>query len=264
MVLRPISKAAAALVHGVVRSLLALGHVASIRLREVLRLRVIWSDDYFHNTPRDRRALPVLCFGDSLTEGYHGVWTHPAYSPAANPNGDEIASVRLRPYSIRLGHRLAGDVGDAGEGYKASLRYACVRAYSGWTAEELLPALRAALREQPWRAACILAGSNDIILAGEDAITARSRVERLHEACDAAGVPVVVLTNLDADLTHHGMVPADQAATRRHALEELATVLGRSGRPIADVRAALPLSAAHFDDCMHPSPEGARRARPAY
>jgi len=214
----------------------------------------------------DRRALPVLCFGDSITEGYHGVWIHPDFSPSTNEGGNEIANVRLRPYSVRLGHHLANDASDGAEGYRAALRYASVRAYSGWSAEELLPALRAALRERPWRAACILAGSNDVILAGEDAATVLRRVARLHEACDTAGVPVVVMTLPDADLAHHGMVPAEAADSRRKVLAQVAeglTAVCRSKNPqrrcLSDVRDALPLSAELFDDCMHPSPAGSDR-----
>ena len=76
---------------------------------------------------------------------------HPEFSPKTNPNGEEIDNLRLRPYSIRLGARLAADAADDAEGYRAALRYACVRAYSGWTAEELLAPLRAALRERSCR-----------------------------------------------------------------------------------------------------------------
>ena len=202
----------------------------------------------------------MLCFGDSLTEGYHGVWVHPAFSPETNPNGDEIAHVRLRPYSIRLGHLLAQDATDAGEGYRASLRYACVRAYSGWTAEELRPALQAALQERSWRAACILAGSNDVILQGEDCATVLARLSQLHQACDDAGVPVITLTLPDADLTHHGMVPPAEADTRRKVLGDVSEALlarcHSSRRPLAHVRAALPLGPELFDDCMHPNAAG--------
>jgi lysophospholipase L1-like esterase len=211
-------------------------------------------------TMADRRSLPVLCFGDSLTEGYHGVWVHPEFSPPSNTNGDEVNNVRFRPYAARLGHRLAVDVNDATEGYKACLRYACTRAYSGFTAEELLPQLRAALRERHWRAVCILAGSNDVVLQGVSAETALARLRQLHEACDAAGVPVVAVTPPDADTAYHGLVPSEVAETRRQTLAQLSADLtalcARQKRPLADARAALPLCADHYDDCMHLSAIG--------
>ena len=235
----------------------ALSRLTALLTKHVLRLTALLG----YSPPTiDRRSLPVLCFGDSITEGYHGVWQHPEFSPAANTNENEISNVRFHPYAVRLGHLLAADAADAAEGYKAALRYACVRAYSGWTAEELTPQLNAALRERPWRAACVLAGTNDAVLAGVDAATTLARIQRLHEACDAAGVPVVVLTPPDADLAHHGLVPAEEAAQRRTVITEVADGLIRtskkSGRALADVRAALPLCAAFFDDCLHPSPDG--------
>lgn len=208
----------------------------------------------------DRRALPVLCFGDSLTEGYFGVWAHPDFSPPTNTGGDEVANVRFRPYAVRLGYRLAADAADADAGYKAALRYATTRAYSGWTAEELLPQLRAALRERPWRCACILAGSNDVVLEGADRDTVLSRVRALHAACEEAGVPVVAMTLPDADLKHHGLVPPAHAERRRQTLSDVSAELARVCKarrtPLADVRRALPLCAEHYDDCMHPSPSG--------
>ena len=54
----------------------------------------------------------------------------------------------------------------------------------------MLPRLRAMLRAGPWRAVCLMAGSNDIILEGASAETALARVAALHAACDEAGVPV--------------------------------------------------------------------------
>ena len=95
---------------------------------------------------------PVLCFGDSLTEGYSNIWQHPVFGPShPDDPAQEMARLRFHPYSIQLGARLAADAGEAGGGYAAALRYACCRAYSGWTAEELLPRLGRALDEGLWR-----------------------------------------------------------------------------------------------------------------
>lgn len=211
-----------------------------------------------------RRSLPVLCFGDSLTEGYHGVWIHPEFSPADrvpfDGSGHEIGHVRFRPYGVRLGAALASDAADGAEGYKAALRYAVTRAYSGFTAEALQPMLGAALRERPWRCACILAGTNDVVLEGADASTVLSRIEALHDACDQAGLPVIAVTLPDADLKHHGMVPPAEAEERRAVLAAVAEGIARScrrrKRPLADARADLPLGPELYDDCLHPSPAG--------
>ena len=50
---------------------------------------------------------PVLCFGDSITEGYHGIWDHPEFGPRGKPNADELVHVRMHSYAIRLGALLA-------------------------------------------------------------------------------------------------------------------------------------------------------------
>lgn len=213
---------------------------------------------------RLRTALPVLCFGDSLTEGYHGVWPHPTFGPS-NKGTDEMLHVRLHPYSIRLGARLAAASGVPRESvhYGVSLRHAEPRAYSGWTAAELLPRLRAALRGGPWRACVVLAGSNDVIGEGVTAEVAFARVAALHAACDACGVPVIVVTPPDCDTTYHGMVPADERKARRSELSELARRIldscRRDGRAVVDARAALPMDDGHselWDDAIHMSPLG--------
>ena len=216
---------------------------------------------------------PVLCFGDSLTEGYFNIWQHPIFGPD-NPDdpAQEMTRLRLHPYSIRLGARLAEDVADNAAGYASVLRYACCRAYSGWTAKELLPQLRRALGEGPWRACVILAGDNDIIIQGASAATACLRVGALIDECDRAGVRCVVALNPDADLAHNGLVPADEAEQRREAISSLAAALrercSREGRPCVDLRAVLPLgrdpveqrrNAELWDDSLHFTPRGSDR-----
>lgn len=114
--------------------------------------------------PADRRSQPVLCFGDSITEGYHNIWPHPTFAPATRvlPRDvlqNEHAALLCHPYSIALGRMLSQDACDDAEGYKGSLRYARARGFSGWTAAELLPALRRSLNEGPWRCAVIMAVS---------------------------------------------------------------------------------------------------------
>ena len=211
---------------------------------------------------------PVLCFGDSITEGYHGIWDHPEFGPKGKANCDELVHLRMHSYAIRLGALLARDAGAVSDAsacdYSTALGYAEARAYSGWTAERMLPRLEAALRAGPWRCVCLMAGSNDIILEGAPASAAHARVARLHAVCDAAGVPLVVLVNSDCDAARHGAVPPADAAARRAALDELAARVRGAAvtrkRALADVRAAMPLDAAHadwWDDCIHPSPAGA-------
>mmetsp|Transcript_24551 Transcript_24551/g.76924 ORF Transcript_24551/g.76924 Transcript_24551/m.76924 type:complete len:261 (-) Transcript_24551:28-810(-) len=215
-------------------------------------------------TPRlNDHVRPVLCFGDSITEGYHNIWPHKTIAPQrtlpANVNRHEHAALLCHPYSIRLGSLLADDVGDGAGGYKDSLRYARARAYSGWTAEELLPVLRRSLREGPWRCAVIMAGCNDILWRNASAATTLTHLEALYAACDEAGVPVVALSNTEADLGE--FFSGEQLAERTAALREVAAgvLQMRSKRAVADVRAALPLGAQHFDDALHPSPAGSDR-----
>ena len=216
---------------------------------------------------------PVLCFGDSLTEGYSNIWQHPVFGPShPDDPAQEMARLRFHPYSIQLGARLAADAGEAAGGYAAALRYACCRAYSGWTAEELLPRLCRALDEGPWRACVLLAGDNDIIMQGTSAATAYRRVGALIDECDRAGVRCVVALNPDADLAHNGVVPAAEAEPRRQAIAALAAALRerceREGRPCVDLRAVLPLgrepaeqrrNAELWDDGLHFSPRGSDR-----
>ena len=54
---------------------------------------------------------PVLCFGDSITEGYHGIWDHPEFGPKGKANCDELVHLRMHSYAIRLGALLARDAG---------------------------------------------------------------------------------------------------------------------------------------------------------
>ena len=211
----------------------------------------------------DLRTQCVLCFGDSITEGYFGIWPHATLAPPDRPalpvdvEGHEHTALRTHPYSIRLGQLLANDVGDGAGGYKASLRYARARAYSGWTAEGLLPVLCRSLREGPWRCAVLMAGVNDIIWEQASAATVLQRLEDLCCACEAVGVPVVVLTNPEADLGEFFTAP-EELAERTAALAAVAdgVLRMRKRRAVADVRTALPLQPEFFDDALHPSPAG--------
>ena len=163
----------------------------------------------------DVRSYPVLCFGDSITEGYHNIWPHPTNAPGRRNfpedgsawHAHEHSRLLLKPYAIHLGYLLAADVGDCDSGYSASLRYARARGFSGWTAEELLPELRRSLREGAWRCAVIMAGVNDVLRDGVvDVPTLLARIEQLFRACDEAGVRVVALTPLECDMANHGWV----------------------------------------------------------
>jgi len=215
------------------------------------------------------RSQPVLCFGDSITEGYHNIWPHEGVAshrkPAADMNANEHKQLLCHPYAIRLGQLLAADVCDGAGGYKDSLRYARARGYSGWTAQELLPVLRRALREGPWRCVVIMAGANDVLWEGASARTVLARLDELYEACDEAGVPVVALTNIEldfAELLSSGILPDEAARVER--TETLAAVAGgvmqiKGRRVVADARAALPFGAAFFDDAIHPSAAGSDR-----
>ena len=72
-------------------------------------------------------------------------------------------------------------------------------------------------------------------------------------------MPVVALSNTEADLGE--FFSGEQLAERTAALREVAAGMlqMRSKRAVADVRAALPLGAQHFDDALHPSPAGSDR-----
>ena len=251
---------------------------------------------------RTRKDAPVLCFGDSLTEGYHGVWIHPTYSPPSNPNdpAKETEAMKLHPYALRLGDRLADQAGDDTPQRRA--RYACCRAWkpgqkfveptstrayairaetdarvrdrsrdpsrkfprrwNGWTAEDLKPMLARELRAGPWRCAVILAGSNDVVFGAAPDV-ALERIRALWRMCDAAGVPVVVVANPPADLTHHGWVTKGGtdfscAAARTAAMAALGATVEQAaaGRPTVAAMPQDDAHAAHWDDCLHFSPAG--------
>ena len=216
-------------------------------------------------TPRlavDPRWSPVLCFGDSITEGYHNIWPHPELAPhrslPPDVDANEHMALLCHPYSIRLGQLLAADVGDGAGGYLSSLRYARVRAYSGWTSEELLPVLTRSLREGNWRCAVLMAGVNDIIKERASASTILCRLEELCAVCEAVGVPVVLLTNLEADLGE--FFGPDDLTERKAALDELASGVLRMRTErrivVADARAAIPFGPEYFDDALHLKPMG--------
>jgi len=153
--------------------LLAAAAAAALLLRRRRRQRLM-------------QQAPVLCFGDSLTEGYHGVWHAPsAPQSPPNPSDGELEHLRFRPYALRLGARLA-EAADptAFIHYGLALRHAETRAYSGWTAAELRERLGAALNGGPWRAVVILAGTNDVVMEGTTAEVAAGRVRALWRLCD--------------------------------------------------------------------------------
>lgn len=219
-------------------------------------------------------GAPVLCFGDSLTAGYHGVW-HSAHAPQSppNPNRDELAHARFRPYSLRLGARLAAAAGlPAAEVTAASaLRFAEDRAYSGWAAAELHPRLVAALHGGPWRAVVLLAGTNDIVLYGVSAEATLARVEALCSTCEDLGVPVLVVTPPDCATDQVGPVPKEEAPVRRACLSTFAAKLREAskarGRVVVDAYRWFPAqdnvdstsqcwSSSFWDDGLHLSCKG--------
>ena len=212
-----------------------------------------------------RKDAPVLCFGDSLTCGYHGVWVHPSYSPKTNPDDParETEAVRLKPYAIRLDEKLAAQAGS--QSPQRDL-FAVHRGYSGWTAEQLLPALRRELRAGPWRCAVVFAGSNDVVF-GEAAEAALDRIRALWRACDDARIPVVVVPNPPADLRYHGWVTAGgtaeglaRAEARKGAMVALGALVraaaAAEGRPAVPILVQDEAHARHWDDCLHLSPAG--------
>lgn len=216
-----------------------------------------------HSAGSDARSHPVLCFGDSITEGYFNIWPHPEMAPQRTLPSDveehEHKALLCHSYAIRLGQLLAKDVGDGAGGYKASLRYARARAYSGWTAADLLPVLHRSLREGSWRCCVLMAGVNDVVWERASAATVLARLEDLCVACESAGVPVIILTNPEADLGAMGVFQAGEELSER--MSTLAAVADgvqrmRTRRVVADARAALPLRAEFFDDSLHPSAAG--------
>ena len=214
-------------------------------------------------------TCPVLCFGDSLTEGYHGVWKHPRYSPAGNPDhpAEETVAMRLHPYCLKLGDCLADAAGDGTPSRRA--RHAIHRAWNGWTADELLAMLRRELMAGPWRCCVILAGSNDVVFGVSVEETLR-RIRCLWKLCDEAGVPVVVVPNPPAALQYHGWVNPgtaegiERAAQRTKALIELGKEVEKAAA--AEKRPCTPIiyqgddecrdNDQYWDDCLHFSPAG--------
>lgn len=175
--------------------------------------------------------------------------------------------MRLHPYCLRLGDLLADASGDSTIQRRA--RHAVHRAWSGWTAEQLLPMLQRELVAGPWRCCVILVGSNDICF-GAPADVALERIRALWRACDEEGVPVVVVPNPPADLRFHGLVnPGDEAGEKRaleriQAMDELGQLVVEAAA--ADGRAATPIvrqgddacleQDCLWDDCIHFSPAG--------
>ena len=92
------------------------------------------------------KEAPVLCFGDSITQGYHGIWQHPTFGPrSGKANADELINILLHPYAWRLGALLATSAGAASDPAACdgitSLKFAEMHAFSGWTAEAIIYAL---------------------------------------------------------------------------------------------------------------------------
>ena len=249
---------------------------------------------------------PALLFGDSITSGFWGVFFHSVYGPrlpprpkAAGPGAAGPPS--YHPYGLRLSERLGGgrlevapspDVAGLVRCQNAAVE---VRSFPGWPAERLLAPLQDALREGDYRCAVVLAGSNDIVFGGspEDALES---VERLHAACEAAGLRVLVLLPPDCDTAEFGaIIPAEAAASRKAALAQvscsrvglrgaasmrytrlaifempnawpspaaqlsdlIAARCREMGRPFVDLRRLLSMGEADlWDDCIHPSPLG--------
>lgn len=174
--------------------------------------------------------------------------------------------VRYYPYATRLGALLAQDEGQP-PGVDSALRFAECRAYSGWTAADLLPKLRAELAAPGrWRAVVVLAGGNDILLAGRTAAEALESVRALHTACDDAQVPLVVVVNSGVDMEHFAPVPSERKGLVAKAMSELSEGLSaqaaREGRAVVDARSILPMDRAHaelWDDSLHYSPAGSQK-----
>lgn len=205
----------------------------------------------------------MLCFGDSLTGGYHGVWKHPVYGPS-NPGRGELSVVKFHPYALKLGARLATTAaGTESEVFTGqSLAHAEAVHYSGWTASQLRPRLEAALKAGPWRACVILAGTNDVIF-GVSAAEATARVAELYTLCERQGLPVIAISNPDCDTKWHGLVDPPRVQSCRAAIAELAAGVAREcaqrGHALVDGRAVLPMDEAHahlWDDSLHFSPQG--------
>mmetsp|Transcript_51558 Transcript_51558/g.95390 ORF Transcript_51558/g.95390 Transcript_51558/m.95390 type:complete len:239 (-) Transcript_51558:127-843(-) len=220
------------------------------------------------------QMAPVLCFGDSLTAGYHGVWQHPLIHPS-NPNKNELSNVRFHPYAYALGAELFLDrnperrKADSEVFSPEALTCAEAYGYSGFCADELLPKLECALKAGPWRCCVVLAGSNDIIGGGCSVEVTLERIKALYAACERAAVPVVVLVNTDCDTANHGMVPAAEAGVRRQRLRDLGDALVKFSQakawPCCDVRdrfrfpqSAEDPSAELWDDSLHYSPKGSQ------
>lgn len=134
------------------------------------------------------------------------------------------------------------------------------RGFSGWTSHDLLPVLRRALREGPWRCVVIMAGINDVIWERASASVVVARLAELYSACDEAGVPVLAVTNIESDLSEFFAIE-EECAERQATLQAVAhSVLHLKGkRAVVDARTKLPLCAAHYDDAIHLSPAGARK-----
>lgn len=213
-----------------------------------------------------RKSDMVLCFGDSLTEGYHGVWRNARNSPKSNEIDAlrEVKAVKLHPYCIFLGECLADAANDFSPQRRA--RYAAHRAWSNWTTDQLLPMLRREINAGPWRCCVILAGSNDILL-GHPPSEVLERIRALWKVCDEQSLPVVVIPNPPAELWYHGWTEQgdesgkQRAKERSRAMAELSRLVEAAA--VEEGRAVTPIMKQvgnglefFFDDALHLSPAG--------
>ena len=214
-------------------------------------------EGYRRRRSRARRSAPILCFGDSITAGYVGVWG------PKNPNEREVENVSFHPYALRLGELLVGKAATVTD----CLRKAQALGYSGYTAQELLPELRRALRAGPWRAVVVCAGTNDVSRENVDEDEIYRRILALVSLCERWGVPVVVLPPLDCDLAwvkyvnpHVTREPKECERVLRRVAERILEHCRARGLPVVDTRRALPYDVeahgAMWDDTVHLSTAG--------
>lgn len=208
------------------------------------------------------KALKLLCLGDSLTAGYHGVWPHPVLNTRV-----ERGEPQFHPYADHLVARLAA---------QGVLFEADVKGFPGKTAAAILDEGKALVQnDAAWEVAIICAGTNDL-LQGHNAEEIFPTIEQLHllvEGCVSR--PTIVCTLPPIDFATYG-IPAVGLRSEARAyheqwceLNEMLRKFGQSTRrPCVDWAVALPpVWEAHrvhwkggdlslWDDSVHPTSQG--------